>query len=284
MVTLSWQARMDGWPLKKVRIGAQLHPQQGAYEGLRSAVTTAEELGFDLVYNWDHFFPLYGEADGAHFECWTMLAAWAEQTTSIEIGALVTCNSYRNPDLLADMARTVDHISGGRLVFGIGAGWFRRDYSEYGFEFGRAGSRLDALAVALPRIKARWAKLNPPPTRRLPILIGGTGERKTLRMVAEHADGWHAGFPEHPSELEPKVAALLAWCDRIDRDPGEIEWGIGLEPEDKDRVLAEDAETYLEMGFTQFTLGYNGPRWSVDDGVDWLAWRDEKNGLPVDID
>ena len=269
--------------MKKVRIGAQLHPQQGGYAGLRSAVTTAEELGYDLVYNWDHFFPLYGEADGAHFECWTMLAAWAEQTSSIEIGALVTCNSYRNPDLLADMARTVDHISGGRLVFGIGAGWFRRDYSEYGFDFGRAGSRLDALAVALPRIKARWEKLNPPPTRRLPILIGGTGERKTLRMVADHADGWHAGFPEHPSELEPKVEALLAWCDRIGRDPGEIEWGIGLEPEDKDRVLAEDAETYLEMGFTQFTLGYNGPRWSVDDGVDWLAWRDEKNGLPVDV-
>lgn len=270
--------------MKKVRIGAQLHPQQGEYRGLRSAVATAEELGFDLVYNWDHFYPLYGNADGAHFECWTMLAAWAEQTSSIEIGALVTCNSYRNPDLLADMARTVDHISGGRLVVGIGAGWFRRDYSEYGFDFGRAGSRLDALAEALPRIKSRWEKLNPPPTRRLPILIGGTGERKTLRMVAEHADGWHAGFPEHPSELEPKVAALLGWCDRIGRDPGDIEWGIGLEPEDKGRVLAEHAETYLEMGFTQFTLGYNGPRWNVDDGVDWLTWRDENNGFPLNID
>ena len=99
---------------------------------------------------------------------------------------------------------------------------------------------------------------------RHPILIGGTGERKTLRMVAEHADGWHAGFPDHPTELEPKVEALLDWCDHFGRDPADIEWGIGLEPEDKDQVLDEHAGTYLEMGFTQFTLGYDGPDWDVE--------------------
>jgi probable F420-dependent oxidoreductase len=268
---------LKGESLKKVRIGAQLHPQHGAYQGLRSAVRSAEELGFDVVYNWDHFFPLYGDRDGAHFECWTMLGAWAEQTSRIEIGALVTCNSYRNPNLLADMARTVDHISRGRLVFGIGSGWKKRDYDEYGYEFGSAGSRLDDLAIALPLIKARWEKLNPQPVPTPPILIGGTGERKTLRMVAEHANGWHAGFPDHPFELEPKVEALLRWCDHFGRDPGTIEWGIGLEPEDGGRVLTEHAETYLEMGFTQFTLGYQGPDWSVGDAGDWLAWRDGKN-------
>jgi probable F420-dependent oxidoreductase len=234
-------------------------------------------MGFDLVYNWDHFHPLYGERDGAHFECWTMLAAWAEQTSRIEIGALVTCNAYRNPDLLADMARTVDHISGGRLVLGIGSGWFRRDFEQYGYEFGTAGWRLDELAAALPRIEARWQRLNPAPTRPIPILIGGTGERKTLRLVAEHASGWHAGFPEHPQELEPKVEALLRWCDRLGRDPADIEWGLGLEPEEKEAVLEEHADAYLAMGFTQFTLGYNGPDWDPGDAGAWLSWRDEKN-------
>jgi alkanesulfonate monooxygenase SsuD/methylene tetrahydromethanopterin reductase-like flavin-dependent oxidoreductase (luciferase family) len=175
------------------------------------------------------------------------------------------------------MARTVDHISGGRLVLGIGSGWFRRDYQEYGYEFGTAGWRLDRLGEALPRIEARLGKLNPPPLRRVPILIAGGGLRKTLRMVAKHADSWHGGFPDHPEEQEPKVAALLRWCDEMGRNPGEIEWGLGVEPEDLDRFLAEDAPAYVEMGFTQFTLGFNGPDWGLGPGRDWLAWRDEMN-------
>jgi len=260
-----------------IRLAAQLHPQHGDYAGLRAAVSNAESFGYDLVYNWDHFFPLYGDRDGKHFEAWTMLGAWAEQTSRIEIGALVTCNSYRNPNLLADMARTIDHISGGRLVLGIGGGWQSLDYREYGYEFGTFASRLREMTGALDVIKERWARLNPPPTRRIPILIGGSGERITLRAVAQHADGWHAGFPDRPSELEPKVAALLRWCDEVGRDPASIEWGLGVEPEDLDRFLRRDAETYLAMGFRQFTLGFNGPAWDVGRGTDWLAWRDQMN-------
>jgi probable F420-dependent oxidoreductase len=143
-----------------------------------------------------------------------MLGAWAESTSRTQIGALVSCNSYRNPELLADMARTVDHISDGRLILGIGSGWFEKDYDEYGYEFGTAGGRLDDLAVALPRIESRLAKLNPAPTRKIPVLIGGGGEKKTLRLVARHADIWHSfGDPE---TVERKVAILrpeaaLAW-------------------------------------------------------------------------
>jgi probable F420-dependent oxidoreductase len=263
--------------VRPIRIAAQIHPQQGPWSELRRAAVQAEALGYDIAYNWDHFFPLYGNRDGMHLECWTVLAAWAEATSRIEIGPLVTCIGYRNANLLADMARTVDHVSGGRVILGLGAGWKQRDYDEYGYEFGTFPSRLRDLATALPVIKHRLEVLNPPPVRRMPVLIAGVGEQVTLRLVARHADGWHAAFPDRPEELEPKVEALRRHCAAIGRDPADIEWGVGIEPDDIDRFLREDADRYVAMGFTQFTLGFNGPAWPVDRGVDVLAWRDERN-------
>src|SRR3546814_12597814 len=130
-------------------------------------------MGGDILLNWDHCFPLCGAREGAQLGSWEMLGAGAEQTERVEFGALVNCNSYRNPDLQADMARTIDHISGGRFLFGTGAGWFARDYDEYGYEFGTPGTRLQDLADGLDRIVARWDRLNPQPPRHIPLLLGG---------------------------------------------------------------------------------------------------------------
>src|SRR6188768_1704637 len=210
---------------RPIRVAVQLAPQHARYPEIRDAVRRLEDMGVDIIFNWDHFFPLYGDPDGLHFESWTMLAAIAEQTSRVEFGALVNCNSYRNANLQADMARTIDHISAkggtGRFIFGTGSGWFERDYDEYGYEFGTAGQRLDALAEALPRIEERWSKLNPAPTRDIPVLIGGGGERKTLKIVAEHADVWH-GFGG-AEVIKHKCEVLDRWCAEVGRPPEEIE-------------------------------------------------------------
>jgi probable F420-dependent oxidoreductase len=248
----------------------QLQPQHADYATIRRTAAEAEELGVDILFNWDHFFPLYGEPDGKHFECWTMLGAWAEATSRVEIGALVTCNSYRNPELLADMARTVDHISDGRLILGIGSGWFEKDYDEYGYDFGTAGGRLDALSEALPRIEARLGKLNPPPVRKIPVLIGGGGEKKTLKMVAKHADIWH-GFGD-PEVIERKVKILDQHCADAGRDPAEIERSCSVqgEPEDLGPKLHD-------LGVTLFTVGVGGPDYDLSQLRNWIDWRDKQN-------
>jgi probable F420-dependent oxidoreductase len=251
----------------RIRIGVQIQPQHAEYAQIRDAVAAAEDAGVDVIFNWDHFFPLYGDPDGKHFECWTMLGAWAEQTSRVEIGALVTCNSYRNPELLADMARTVDHISGGRLILGIGAGWFEKDYDEFGYEFGTAGSRIADLAQALPRIKARWAASNPAPTRQIPILVGGGGERKTLRVVAEHADAWHS-FGDLES-LTRKSAILDEHGVAVGRDASVVERSVGVS-----LPPSEVAADLVAAGVTLFTIGVGGPDYDLSLVRQWVAWRD----------
>jgi len=256
---------------RPARVAVQLQPQHAEYGQIRRACAQAEELGADIVFNWDHFYPLYGEPEGRHFECWTMLAAFAEATERVEIGALVTCNSYRNPQLLADMARTVDHISAGRLILGIGSGWFEKDYDAYGYEFGTPGGRLDALDRDLPLIKSRLAQLNPSPTRPIPVLIGGGGERKTLRIVAEQADIWH-GFGDAET-VAHKHRVLDQWCARAGRDPLEIERSAGVSP----KAPQASAESLYAMGTRLFTCGVGGPGFDLAPLRDLLSWRDERN-------
>ena len=266
---------------RPVRIGVQLAPQHASYTQLRDAVLRAEDLGVDAVFTWDHFFPLSEPLDGEHFEAWTVLAALAEATERVEFGPLVNCNSYRNPDLQADMARTVDHISAratgtGRLIFGTGSGWAERDYDGYGYPFGTVGSRLDALAADLPRIRSRWTELNPPPTRRIPILIGGQGERKTLRMVAQHADIWHTFTPLE--DLPHKIGVLHEWCAREGRDPAEIELSSGFSIRGMGPLLEENGRDRLhELGMRLLIPTVDGPDYDLASLVPLLQWRDRLN-------
>jgi probable F420-dependent oxidoreductase len=255
-----------------VRIGVQLEPQHVPYPAIRDAVSRLEDMGVDMLFNWDHFFPLSGEPDGLHFEAWTMLGAWAEQTERVEFGTLVNCNSYRNADLQADMARTLDHISGGRFVLGTGAGWFERDYDEYGYEFGTPGTRLKDLEQGLARIEARWAKLNPAPTRRIPVMIGGKGEQKTLRLVARHADIWHSFVPAEG--LAHKIEVIDRWGAEEGRDTSGLIVSNELKRRDESAADALHA-----AGTRLFTLGFGGPDYDFDLVRGWLRWRDAKNGV-----
>jgi probable F420-dependent oxidoreductase len=250
-----------------VRISAQLRPQHVDWPAMRRGWIEAEALGVDCLFDWDHFFPLDGDRGGRHFEGLTVLAAMAEATERVELGSLVFCNSYRNPDLLADAHRTIDHISGGRAILGIGAGWFQHDYDEYGYEFGTVGSRLGALEEALPRIERRMARLNPPPVRgRIPILIGGGGVKRTLRLVARHGDIWHAwGSVE---VFREKSAILAEHCAAEGRDPATIERSWSATADDPDRLR--------EAGVTHFVLGISAGPSGYDLGElrELVQWRD----------
>ena len=229
------------------KVGVTIHPQQCTIQQLRDAWRRADELGVDSIWFWDHFFPLYGNPNGNHFECWSLLAAAAIDTRAPQIGPMVTCVGYRNPDVLASIAATVDQLSGGRLVLGLGAGWFERDYAEYGFDFGEARDRVRLLKQVLPRIKERINKLRPGPAGPMPLLIAGGGEQVMLRLVAEHAQMWNS--IASVTEFARKSALVDDYCERIGRDPREIERTAnvgGLTP----KVLKE----WRDAGLQHFVL------------------------------
>jgi probable F420-dependent oxidoreductase len=265
-----------------IRIGIQLWPGGAPdYRSWRQSVLEAEQIGADVIFGYDHFHrpALEGIVDGAprlhavqpdvtNFEGWTALASWAEITSGAEIGLLVTGIGYRNPDLLADMARTVDHISGGRLILGLGAGWYEKDYTVYGYDYGTVKSRMDLFDEGLARVENRLSKLIPPPVRKIPILIGGGGERRTLPAVARHADIWHSF--ENVEEFRRKNDIVRRLADDAGRDETQIVRAMAW----TDR---ENADAFVAEGVTFFTTEIH----PTSDGYDFselkemIGWRDD---------
>jgi F420-dependent oxidoreductase-like protein len=234
-VLLAPMARAE--PPPRVRFGIQTPNQNVTWDDILATWKEAEALGFDSAWVYDHFIPIFGDQDGSCLEGWTALAALAAETSRLRVGALVTGNTYRNPALLAKMATTVDQVSHGRLVLGIGAGWFERDHTAYGFTYGSARERARRLGEALAVITKLWTEDHPsfagkyyqlekapfaPPNVQKPhppIVIGGQGKRWIVPLVARYADGWNAVSGVTPDGIRERRAIIDAECKRIGRSP-----------------------------------------------------------------
>jgi F420-dependent oxidoreductase-like protein len=221
----------------RLRFGIQTPNQGTEWDDVVATWKEAEALGFDSAWVFDHFAPIFGDADGPCFEGWTMLAALAAETQRIRIGVLVTGNTYRNPVLLAKMATTVDHISHGRLLLGIGAGWFEREHRAYGFHFGTARERAERLGEALQVITRLWGEDHPSFTGKYyrldeapfapgnvqrphpPIIVGGKGKKWIIPLVGRWADGWNAVSGVTPDGVREGRAIIEAECRKVGRDP-----------------------------------------------------------------
>jgi F420-dependent oxidoreductase-like protein len=223
-----------------IRFGVQTAPQQISWAELRETWQEVETLGFDTLWVNDHLLPSVGPSDAPNFEGWTMLGAMAALTSHVRIGVMVSSNTFRHPAVLAKMATTVDHISDGRLIVGIGSGYFAREHQVYGIPLHTPSRRARQLEEALQVIRKLWteeaasftgtyyqlanAPFAPKPVQKPypPIMIGGTGEKMVLPLVAKYADLWNAGGLGIEA-LARKIAILEEHCARIGRDTSDIE-------------------------------------------------------------
>ena len=288
-----------------IKFGANSWNQYSDWASLRESGIRCDRLGFDSIWTWDHLYPIVGSHEGPMFEGWMTLAAWAERTERATIGLMVGANTFRNPGLVAKMATTLDHISGGRAVLGIGGAWFETEHKAFGIEFGGSpGERLRWLeeAVGIMRgmlhverpsgsryYQAHEVRNDPPPVQdRLPILIGGGGEKKTLRIVARYADACNVGGGFE--NVKRKDEILRRHCEEVGRDESEIERTVGVgvciirdDPAEAQRVfeatfarngnaepwkdqpvgtvdqVVERLRPFLGIGFRHFLFGFPSP-------------------------
>jgi F420-dependent oxidoreductase-like protein len=269
----------------------KLAPQHVTIDDLRYVWRVGDEAGFDHLWDFDHFAPIVGDVTGPIYEGWMLLAAMAEDTKRVRIGCMVTGNTYRHPAVLAKMAVTVDHLSGGRLEFGIGAGWAEIEHQMLGLEFHTTGGRIRRMKEAVEVCKALWtqpkatyegryyqlheAVAEPKPVQKPhpPIWIGGGGEQLTLRFVAELADAWN--FTGSPAEAKHKLEVLDRHCAEVGRDPAAIRRTIQMryagDPDDALRTCEE----MRGLGFEDviFTLKVDAGRRLADEVAEKILPR-----------
>jgi alkanesulfonate monooxygenase SsuD/methylene tetrahydromethanopterin reductase-like flavin-dependent oxidoreductase (luciferase family) len=265
------------------KLGALLWNQYTDWPGLLEAGKTADRLGYESLWTWDHLYPIVGSPRGPILEGWLTITAWAMATTRVTVGLMVGANTFREPALVAKMATTLDHISGGRAVLGIGAAWFQTEHRAFGLPFGSGPpERLRWLGEALPIIRGMLAGETPtasgpryhakevrndplPVQRRLPLLVGGGGEKVTLKLVARYADACNIGGGV--ATVRRKDEILRRHCETVGRDEREIERTAGI-----GRVFIRDSRAEARRARAE-TLEANGGA----GGEDGLA------GTPEDL-
>lgn len=266
----------------QLKLGALIWPQYTEWQPLQDAAARADELGFDSLWTWDHLYPIVGDWHGPIFEGYLTLAGWASVTKRATLGLMVGANTFRNPALVVKEVTTLDHMSGGRAVLGIGAAWFETEHTAYGIEFGQSpGERLRWLDEAVELMRgmldgrepsargefyhAQDVRNDPPPVQeRLPLLIGGSGERKTLNTVAKYADGWNTGGDVE--RVRHKDEVLRRWCDEVGRDHAQIERTLQGGSVILRQDAAEARRVAAEVG--RHNGGWRGPETaSTPDGL-----------------
>jgi alkanesulfonate monooxygenase SsuD/methylene tetrahydromethanopterin reductase-like flavin-dependent oxidoreductase (luciferase family) len=270
------------------KLGILLWSQATDWPAFEAAARKVDDLGYDSLWTWDHLYAIFGDPHQAIFEGYTTLAAWAKVTQNVRLGLLVGANTFRNPGVVAKMLTTIDHVSNGRAIAGLGGAWMEPEHTATGIDFGSGfGERLDWLeesAAALEKLFAgehvtsepggRYdfkdlVLLPPPIQQRLPIMIGGSGEKKTLRTVARHADMWNAmGTKDF---LRHKIEVLQRHCDDAGRDIAEIEFTGGCKP-----IIRSTREEARRVWETQMANNRTPMSDVLDDATFWV-------GTPEDI-
>ena len=269
-----------------VKFGALCWNQYTDWPALLEAGIRADTLGFDSLWTWDHLYPIVGSDDGPILEGWLTITAWAMATKRVTVGLMVGANTFREPAVVAKMATTLDHISGGRAVLGIGAAWFATEHKAYGLPFGSGPpERLRWLGEALPVMRGMLAgerptaagdrylsvevRNDPPPVqRRLPLLVGGGGEQVTLKLVARYADANNLGGGFE--NVKRKDAILRQHCEAVGRDEREIERTAGIGTV----IIRDSREEALRVQAANAERNGHAPVWRTSRSARRrMSWR-----------